>query len=87
MRAPCGSSRCTCDHSICDVGWFRVVQRHPVTGESVEAFTKCLACFVPPEPVEADPLGRATRKKFAHDARDLGAEYPDHAAAAAGDKP
>lgn len=85
MRAECGSSRCGCDHVLCDYGWFTVTSRHPVTGEPVEAASKCLHCFPPPAPVEDDGIGR--RKARTHtDARELGATYEDHARAAAGDR-
>jgi hypothetical protein len=85
VKAACGSGRCECDHTLCDYGWFTVTVRHPVTGQHTEAATKCLHCFPPPAPVEADALGR--RKAHPHlDARDFGADYPDHAAAAAGEK-
>lgn len=84
MKAECGSSRCRCDHTLCEYGWFTVPQRLP-NGEWSEAATKCLHCFPPAEPVEADPTGRPIRKRH-HDARDLGADYADHARAAAGDR-
>lgn len=78
MRAACGSSRCTCDHTLCDLGWFPVTVRTS-TGGWAEASRKCLECFPPvaPPPPPAPHL---------RDARELGATYRDHAAAAAGDK-
>lgn len=84
-RPECGSSRCTCDHTLCDCGWFEVPALD-ATGKPTTAVTKCLHCFPPAEPVEADPLGRARRRAAPTDARSLGAEYADHAAAAAGDR-
>lgn len=77
LRAECGGSRCTCDHTLCDVGWKTVSVRQP-NGQYAEAAAKCPSCFVAPEP--STPSGRFV------DARELGAEYVDHAAAAAGDK-
>lgn len=86
MKAECGSSRCTCDHTVCEIGWFTVSVRHPVTGQHTEASAKCLHCFPPAAPVEGDPSGRPLRKHAHRDARDYGSDYPDHAAAAAGEK-
>jgi hypothetical protein len=86
VKAECGSSRCTCEHTLCEIGWFTVPVQHPVTGQWDTASTKCLHCFPPVTPVESDGTGRPIRKQIHHDARDFGADYPDHAAAAAGEK-
>lgn len=77
-RAECGSSRCTCDHSTCDVGWFTVTRPGPTPGSRVEASVKCLRCF--PTSAPSTSSGRTV------DARELGSPYADHMAAAAGDR-
>lgn len=84
LRAECGSSRCVCDHTLCDVGWFTVPTRGP-HGEPAEAQAKCLHCF-PPRDAEPPETGHPSARRHT-DARTLGAEYADHAKAAAGDRP
>lgn len=76
----CGSVTCGCDHEKCDYGW--ITMETTYRGKPTEVQAKCPACWPRPE-----PSTNSERKgpPFV-DARELGADYPDHAAAAAGDR-
>lgn len=82
MLVPCNSSRCTCDHKECDCGFFTEEQVDPANGRSAEVQRKCTKCF--PAPASSTKSARPVRSYV--DARDLGADYADARAAAAGDR-
>ena len=79
MRKPCGSTRCTCDHEACDLGWIATYQLD-ATGRPQEAQRKCEACF-PMATVTTLP----TRTGHPQQTNGEGG-YPDARSAAAGDR-